>query len=540
MSLFTVENQGFNTYLVYQFQDDDVIDSLSFGMISNNNIKGIAPVLFTQIDDKKYLKYNISAKIPVKQYFEGSVSRKRLLNVFLGICSAIISSEEYMVDADTFVLELDNIYVDVSTNEVLLICLPFANRKNALNLHMFFKNIIFCTQFDQTENCDYVAKIINYLNSVSVFSVADFKKLVAELNASNSSVDKKINDTPSIHIRDNPVQTSVNTAAPQIKPVVQNQQKPREVVNNVNQNEGNPANQNIIRPVLQQQMYQPVVNTPQTSEVNNGTSGGKKMSFLNLMMHYNKENAAIYKEQKNNAKNEKRKRENVPADSGVKQMKNTKAVPPSNFAIPGNNTNNQFAVPGQSVLNQNQTVQNQYQVNNKRSTDSKEYNSSNANIGNNRVQNSYGEFYTPISKSNNSINGNQDNFKSANFGETTVLDKSSYGETTVLNNAANNPEVKALPYLIRQKNNERIVIDKPRFRIGKERSYVDYFIGDNSAISRSHADIIIRNGEYFIVDMNSTNHTYVDDVMINSGTEVRLQSGSKITLANEKFDFKLI
>ena len=125
----------------------------------------------------------------------------------------------------------------------------------------------------------------------------------------------------------------------------------------------------------------------------------------------------------------------------------------------------------------------------------------------------------------------------ANFGETTILGGGSAvsGETTVLNAGAVAPK----PYLLRMKNNERIMVDKPVFRIGKERSYVDYFIADNTAISRSHANIVSRDGEYFIVDTNSTNHTYVNGTMIRSNTETKLAHGAKIMLANESFEFML-
>ena len=68
---------------------------------------------------------------------------------------------------------------------------------------------------------------------------------------------------------------------------------------------------------------------------------------------------------------------------------------------------------------------------------------------------------------------------------------------------------------------------------------MDYFIGDNTAISRSHANIVSRDGEYFVVDTNSTNHTYVNGGMIQSNVETKLSHGSKIRLANEDFEFKL-
>jgi pSer/pThr/pTyr-binding forkhead associated (FHA) protein len=124
----------------------------------------------------------------------------------------------------------------------------------------------------------------------------------------------------------------------------------------------------------------------------------------------------------------------------------------------------------------------------------------------------------------------------ADFGETTVLGGgAAAGETTVLRTAQS---AEATPYLIRCKNNEKIALNKPVFRVGKEKSYVDYFIGDNTAISRSHANIITREGEYFIVDTNSTNHTYVNGAIIQSNIEFKLESGARIRLANENFEFK--
>ena len=76
------------------------------------------------------------------------------------------------------------------------------------------------------------------------------------------------------------------------------------------------------------------------------------------------------------------------------------------------------------------------------------------------------------------------------------------------------------------------------FHIGKERSYVDYCISGNPTISRSHADIINKNGQFYIVDNNSTNHTYVNGEMIPSNTEIPLSHGAKIRLSNEEFEFK--
>ena len=109
------------------------------------------------------------------------------------------------------------------------------------------------------------------------------------------------------------------------------------------------------------------------------------------------------------------------------------------------------------------------------------------------------------------------------------------GGTTVL--GSEELYAPAYPYLIRCKSEERISVDKPAFRIGKEKQYCDYFVSDNNAVSRSHADIITRSGRYYIKDLNSTNKTYVDGKAIPIEKEIEIFSGTKVRLANEDFIF---
>lgn len=93
------------------------------------------------------------------------------------------------------------------------------------------------------------------------------------------------------------------------------------------------------------------------------------------------------------------------------------------------------------------------------------------------------------------------------------------------------------PYLIRAKDDSKISVDKPRFRIGKEKQYCDYFVSDNTHVSRSHADIFVREQRYFVIDLNSTNGTYVDDRAIPVKQEVEIFSGTRLRFANEEFTF---
>lgn len=109
------------------------------------------------------------------------------------------------------------------------------------------------------------------------------------------------------------------------------------------------------------------------------------------------------------------------------------------------------------------------------------------------------------------------------------------GRTTVL--GSEQLDLPNYPYLIREKSGEKILVDKPSFRIGKEKKYSDYFVVDNNAVSRSHADIITKGKRYYIIDLNSTNKTYVDGRAIAIEKEVEIFNGTKLRLANEDFVF---
>lgn len=99
---------------------------------------------------------------------------------------------------------------------------------------------------------------------------------------------------------------------------------------------------------------------------------------------------------------------------------------------------------------------------------------------------------------------------------------------------------KPTPALIRTKNQEKIIINKNVFRIGKSKTDVDYTVEDNVAISRVHAIIHKRDGACYIKDNDSTNNTYVNGVIIKGEKEQLLMKGMKISLADEEFIFELL
>lgn len=591
---FTFETSGNNTFLVYAIQEEDVLDTMTLGMITNNRIPGMAPVLYTQMNQDCFLKYNVTAKVTVKQFFCGVVNKRRLLGVFSGVAEALAAAEEYMIDNGSLLLDMDYIYADVRSCRAEVVCLPVVRETGAVDSGMFFKNIMFSTQFDQTENCDYVARIINYLNSTPVFVVEDFLRLLEELQGTEgtSSYGGQVSQpqpapaspanmaqsqqVPQASAMAQPQQSApafpANMAQPQANAMAQSRQSASapqaNMVQSASAPRANMAPQQVPQASAMAQPRQsaPLSQAKATSQpasapgkqgspttagagfavpgqgsdsgfavpgqggdggfavpgqgnavgADSQAAAGKKqkkaqqkaapgqsvsqqpapekgMSMFYLLQHYNKENAAAYKAQKEAKK------------KGGDGASVVNSAPASGFAVPGQQAQPPMQQPGAQWSSAQAQMQQPAQP-----------------VVQSPMQQS------PVQPQ--SFSG------SDNFGDTVVMGADGFGEdTVVIGEAMAASAIK--PYLLRSSNNERILLDKPIFHIGKERSYVDYCISGNPTISRSHADIIGRNGQFFIVDNNSTNHTYINGEMIPSNTEIPLSHGTKIRLSNEEFEF---
>ena len=97
-------------------------------------------------------------------------------------------------------------------------------------------------------------------------------------------------------------------------------------------------------------------------------------------------------------------------------------------------------------------------------------------------------------------------------------------------------EVPAKAWLIQKRTGKVFAIDEAAYKIGK--SDCNCNITDNPIISRVHAKIVQREGHYFVVDLFSTNKTYLNGQQIPAQKELELLPDSVLCFGNEEFEFK--
>lgn len=91
--------------------------------------------------------------------------------------------------------------------------------------------------------------------------------------------------------------------------------------------------------------------------------------------------------------------------------------------------------------------------------------------------------------------------------------------------------------LQRLSTGEEIILGEGRLTIGKSSNQADFAVLGNKTISRLHAEIQKTEDGYEILDMGSSNGTFVNGKRI-SGNGTKLQDKDKVRLSNEEFLFK--
>ncbi len=188
MVAFNYEEQEGKEYLVYNKRAEDKIDPLTMEMMSNNKIDGLIPFESIQVDGALTLKYNVTGLESLKDYFSGIVGRKKLIHVLEEIAAAFIEAEDYLLDPSSYVLEEDCIYVHPETKKVFMIVLPFVRKE--IKPEMFLKKLLLEVRYDQSEDCSYVAGLINLFSANEGFSLSQFREQLIRFQ--EIKTDKKV------------------------------------------------------------------------------------------------------------------------------------------------------------------------------------------------------------------------------------------------------------------------------------------------------------------------------------------------------------
>jgi hypothetical protein len=130
------------------------------------------------------------------------------------------------------------------------------------------------------------------------------------------------------------------------------------------------------------------------------------------------------------------------------------------------------------------------------------------------------------------VNNSKEYENSKEYDNPTCLLNGTCEDISISYSASHTPE-----FLLRaldKENYQSIAIESFPFFIGKLKKNVDYCL-EKDVVSRYHAKVLKEDNRYFIMDMNSTNGTYVNGESIKTYEKREVSRGDEVSLADIKF-----
>ena len=511
---FKVRNIGSEKYLSYILNDDCEFDEELLDYLEENRIPELIDIIYEEDDENDYLTYNVTGRTTVDALLSNTVNAEKILGIIRGVASGIVNLRDLGIPASYVVLHKEFTYVNPVTYDVGMLCVPVESEANInAEFRMFAKDLLTSVIYDDSEDCNYVAKLLNLLNA-DKFTVRNFYAQLTELmESAGMQVEENFVDIGS----DMSVsQSSVDTAAsdtsmddlPEFEDVSFGDDEEDEL-DEVEEISDEAAAANAIFKDLD-------LDSDETKKEN--VSSEIDMSvFDDSVLEELELDESLDEEEEDD---EEGMTEALTSDMAVHE--------------PSGLTEVAKAADGVTEVELD-----------KKDEQKPVAETEEAQIDNPTEQIVAPQFMDgdqPEPETNmDPVKEKAEEPEQKGTGSTVELTggMNVVKDTEPEKAAVNRNAPKAMPYIVRVNTGERVMVNKAVFKIGKAARGVDYHVGGNGAISKVHVIIYQREDGCYLKDNKATNGTYLNGARLDENAEQKLSNDAMISIGGEDFIFKL-
>ena len=551
---FTAKNIGKERYLTYICGEGTEIDEDVLDYCEENELSEIVPIIYEEDDDFDYLTYDLTGHMTLEAYSAETIKEESVLKILRNISMGMIGIKEYALPLSYIILNKGFMYINPDTLKVQFLYLPVEGDASvSAEFKSFVRQFIASLKYDMDEDLSYVGKLLTYINgdgfnlrgligltealmkdsgitfddSADISTddgaeIVDSVENVPEEKAADilsdlgdaSGADTKLPEIGDDE-DENPEDISGETAEAEVKEEPKTESKTESKIESKTESKDEPKTE-AKKEAPKPEIPKPAAEAAKEAEIKTDTpkvqtvqeeefkSAKDMLAKLEEQLAGSKvesqENKDKAKDESKNANIEDEDEEIIHEDGTGVTM--TKPVRVSRAAM--------LKAAAENLEEEAEHEQEQQQAE---------------------------ESKTVIEKKNVITENVSDVKKDSGLVTPTEAEKSEKPEDNVVTTSEGAFVV--YPYLTRETTQERVMITKNVFKIGKASRGVDFRISGNGAVSRQHAFILHKGEHYYIKDNKSTNHTYVDGKEVPTDEEVLLKDGAMITLGGEDFTFKM-
>ena len=599
---FRVRNFDKEQYLTFNIDNEAELDEEVLDFLEEEEPEGIVPVIFEEGEEFDTFSYDVTDKIHLSELSEQEINAEMVLLVLRGLILALLDMAEYRVPVSYLVLNRHYIYID-SDYKVEFVCIPLEDMQGDVDVSHFLRNFLASLRFESSENGDYVAKLYTYINNHAIFNLRNMLTLVEDLmeNMGIEIPDDDANEiyaeyqevgadtTVLTEEEPEPVQAMDDLEAAEALEEAEDLEEVMQDLEDSSEEDAETTGE-LVEEEAEESEEEVQESDPEKEDVAEDINGNAATEDA----MEEKEEPVVEKPETEEPEDSEEKTE-ANADETVAEEPEDAVEEGENDAEPEDSSETEDAkaklldAESQEIVNKLKEKLSGAKKEKPKTEEKKEpkkpaFKTKDTSSVGVVIQDDLDEFLAEkeleeqmahheesglkirknIKVSRASIVKNtQEELKAAEEQKTaeapeepeedevmevvepeeeevvsnSILSQTISGATGLLKGNVSVPKVN--PYLIRVNTDERIMITKQNFKIGKASMGVDYSVKGNGAVSRVHAVITNKDGIYYIRDNKSTNHTFVNGKTLEDGENELLTQDCKIVLGDEEFIFKL-
>lgn len=537
---FKVRNIGSEKYLSYILNDDCEFDEELLDYLEENKIPELIDIIYEEDDENDYLTYNITGRTTVDALLSNTVNAEKILGIVRGVASGIVNLRDLGIPASYVILHKGFTYVNPVTYDVGMLCVPVEADANInAEFRTFVKDILTSVKYDDSEDCNYVARLLNLLNT-DKFTVRNFYSQLTELmESAGMQVEEKFLDIDGdISVSQSTVDTSPDTSMddlPEYKDV------------SFGEDDDSEEEDDTVADV--DSLFKDLTfDDSEKQEEGKSVSDGIDMSVFDDSVFDDLETE--------NVDDDSDYTEALTSDVEVPEPQEPKTQ--SSLTEVAQTTDGVMEVELERqeeqipvLISTDEVMDNPPVVKNIKINRAKIIQKAVVDAEESRIDNPTEQITAPQYMNGEAVEPetNMDPVTS----KVETEEKKGTGSTVELTGGMNvvkdsDSEVaaavskgvpKAMPYIVRVNTGERVMINKAVFKIGKAGRGVDYHVGGNGAISKVHIIIYQREDGCYLKDNKTTNGTYLNGQRLDDNGEMKLSNDAMISIGGEDFIFKL-
>lgn len=563
-------------FLTYNIDNEASLDEELLDFIEDEEPKGIVPVIFEEGDEFDTFSYNVTDKIHLSELSTQEVNAEMVLRVLRGLVLTLIDMAEYRIPLSYLVLHRDYIYVD-SDYQIEFICIPLEDMQEEVDINSFLRGYLANIRYDLSENCEYVAKLLTYVNNTAMFNMRNLVTLVQEL-MDDMGIEIPEEDSAEIYVdyqevidnaeelddedveEDDEIDETEATEEDEITEDGESEPEESEQEEETSDTEPDEEWEDAFPDEEAGQ-------AEEETEENDGLEESFGAAFeeesdetvisgdVDVQVEQDAEELSLKEEEpslEDNLEEEPEFPEDDTEDGDEEDEAGEPETEEPEEESPVELEESKEKITKKPIFKTKEATVTgvviedelgEFLAEKEREDQLAQHEETGLkikkNIKINRasiVKNTQEELKAEEEEAKaESVKEGETEEEEEEVVSTSILSQT-LGGTGILKSSS---VPKVNPYLIRTNTKERIMITKQNFKIGKASMGVDYTVKGNGAVSRTHAIITNKDGVYYIKDNKSTNHTYVNNKMVADGENELLTHDCKIVLGDEEFTFKL-